>query len=119
MRTAQSQGIDLYGLGDNLLLKAAEYAAKFNMNGTVSYDPGWFRCEAVLVGGPWLNISKNAFGITNQVPIWDHMYYQYVVKRNCKAPWTTAAREVEGFEGVHSKTSLNDHPSWGELIWSY
>ncbi|KAF2795545.1 chondroitin AC/alginate lyase [Melanomma pulvis-pyrius CBS 109.77] len=119
MRTAQSQGIDLYGLGDNLLLRAAEYAAKFNLNQTVPYDPKWFRCEAVLVGGPWTNISTNSFGITVKIPIWDHLYYQYVERRKLKAPWIKKAREVEGFEGERGPTSLNDHPSWGELIWSY
>ncbi|RHZ54714.1 hypothetical protein CDV55_104079 [Aspergillus turcosus] len=115
-RVGQSQGVDLYGLGHNLLLKAAEYAAKYNLNETVEYDPKWARCEAVLVNGPWATISEQNRGVTNQNPIWDILYYQYVVKRKVKAPWTTKAKEFEGFEGA---VSSNDHPSWGDLIWAY
>ncbi|KAH1749448.1 hypothetical protein V6Z96_007797 [Aspergillus fumigatus] len=115
-RVGQSQGVDLYSLGHNLLLKASEYAAKYNLNETVEYDPKWSRCEAVLVNGPWATISEQRRGVTNQNPIWDILYYQYVVKRKAKAPWTTKAREFEGFEGA---VSSNDHPSWGGLIWAY
>jgi hypothetical protein len=118
MRTGQSQGVDLYGLGDNLLLKASEYVAKFNLNGTVPYDPKWYRCEAVLVDGPWAGPSFNAFGITNQTPVWDILYYQYAVHRNLSAPWTSKAKHAEGFEGAVTG-NVNDHPSWGDLIWAY
>ncbi|KAL4738902.1 chondroitin AC/alginate lyase [Aspergillus similis] len=115
-RVGQSQGVDLYGLGDNLLLRGAEYAAKYNLNETVEVEPKWYRCEAVLVDGPWDTISESKRGVTNQNPICDIFYYQYVVKRKLKAPWTTKAQQAEGFEGA---ISSGDHPSWGELIWAY
>ncbi|KAL3495091.1 chondroitin AC/alginate lyase [Aspergillus germanicus] len=115
-RVGQSQGFDFYGLGDSLLLKGAEYAAKYNLNETVPYDPSWYRCEAVLVNGPWSEISEEKRGVTNANPVWDVLYYQYVKKRGKKAPWTTKAWEEEGFEGA---VSSNDHPSWGDLIWAY
>lgn len=115
-RVAQTQGSDLYGLYDNLLLKASEYTAKYNLNETVPYDPKWYRCEAVLVAGPWANISAQNRGVTNQAPVWDIIYYQYVVKRKLKAPWTTKAKQAEGFEGA---VKGSDHPSWGDLIWAY
>lgn len=82
----------------------------------VKYDPKWYRCEAVLVNGPWDTISEEKRGVTNQNPIWDIFYYQYVVKRQLRAPWTTKAKEAEGFEGAIPR---DDHPSWGELIWAY
>jgi alpha-galactosidase len=115
-RVGQSQGFDFYGLGDNLLLKGAEYAAKYNLNESVPYDPSWYRCEAVLVNGPWSEISEEKRGVTNANPVWDVLYYQYVKNRGKKAPWTTKAWEEEGFEGA---VSSNDHPSWGDLIWAY
>ncbi|KAL3419810.1 hypothetical protein PVAG01_08308 [Phlyctema vagabunda] len=115
-RVAQSQGADLYGLGDNLLLKGAEYTAAFNLNQTVPFDPKWYRCEAILVGGPWPEIAYNAFGISNSTPVWDILYYQYAVHRQLEAPWTVKAKKAEGFEGPVTK---NDHPSWGDLIWAY
>ena len=116
-RVAQSQGSDLYTLGDNLLLKAAEYTAKFNLNGTVPYDPDWYRCEAVLVGGPWPDISYEKFGINStSAHIWDIIYYQYVVRRNLTGPWTAKAKVAAGFEG---HTTSADQPSWGDLVWAY
>lgn len=45
-RVAQSQGTDLYGFGDNILLKAAEYTALYNLGNDVPYDPKFYRCEA-------------------------------------------------------------------------
>jgi hypothetical protein len=65
-RVGQSQGVDLYGLGNNLLLKGAEYAAQYNLNETVEYEPNWRRCESVLVDGPWSTISASNRGVTNQ-----------------------------------------------------
>ncbi|KAI8200912.1 hypothetical protein KHU50_006299 [Colletotrichum sp. SAR 10_65] len=115
-RVAQSQGSDLYSQGDNLILKGAEYTAKFNLNETVEYDPKWFRCEAVLVGGPWAAISQEKRGVTADNPMWDIVYYQYVVKRGLEAPWTTKAKQTVGPEGPLSRV---DHPSWGGLIWAY
>ncbi|KAF3406995.1 hypothetical protein DPV78_000254 [Talaromyces pinophilus] len=65
-RVGQSQGVDLYGLGNNLLLKGAEYAAQYNLKETVEYEPNWRRCESVLVDGPWSTISASNRGVTNQ-----------------------------------------------------
>ncbi|GMG32708.1 unnamed protein product [Aspergillus oryzae] len=114
-RVGQSQGSDLYSLGDGLLLRAAEYVAKYNLNHTVFYDPQWYRCEAVLVNGPWTNISEANRGVTNKNPMWDILFYEYVVTRGNDGPWTTAAKEAQGFAGG---VSSNDHPSWGDLIWA-
>lgn len=104
----------MYGLGDDLLLKAAEYNAKFNLNNTVPYDPKFSRCEAVLVDGPWQNISQENKGVTR--PIWDIIYYQYSTRRGLVAPWTTKAKEVHGPE---YNVSSDDQSSWGDLVWSY
>lgn len=114
-RVAQTQGSDLYSLNNNLLLKAAEYTAKYNLNETVTYDPKWYRCEAILVDGPWATISNISRGVTAKNPVWDILYYQYVVKRKKNAPWTTKAKK----EVVEGHIASNDHPSWGDLIWSY
>ncbi|KAH8703600.1 chondroitin AC/alginate lyase [Talaromyces proteolyticus] len=117
-KTAQTQGSDLFSLGNNLLLKGAEYTAKYNLNYTVDYDPDWYRCEAVLVNGPWANISEEDRGVTNQRPIWDMIYYEYVVKRGIHAPYTTEAVTKEGFEGRVYK-NVDDLPSWGSLVFAY
>lgn len=115
-RVAQSQGSDLYSLGDNLLLKASEYAAAFNLNQTVPYDPQWYRCEAVLVDGPWANISTESFGVRSALPVWNSLYYEYVKRRGLEGPWTSRARSSDGYFEGHA--TGGDHPSWGDLIWA-
>lgn len=67
-RTIQSQGTDVYSLGDNLLLKAGEYAAKYNLGENVTYDPKFYRCEAVLVNGPWSAPSPISRGVSSATP---------------------------------------------------
>ena len=113
-KVGESQGADLWSLGDNLLLKGAEYEARFNLNGTVPYDPSWYRCEAVLVDGPWANISYDSFGVNTNHPVWDQIYYEYVVKRGIQSDWVTKAKETIQERNI----TTADHPSWGDLIWA-
>ncbi|UKZ74950.1 hypothetical protein TrVFT333_002620 [Trichoderma virens FT-333] len=122
-RIMQSQGTDVYSLGDNLLLKAAEYTAKYNLGYDVPYDPKFYRCEAILINGPWALPSNISRGVAKPPPkVWDILYYQYVVKRGLRAPYTTKMKTTInglGGEGNPGTTSPGDHPSWGDLIWSY
>ncbi|KAL6886752.1 chondroitin AC/alginate lyase [Trichoderma evansii] len=122
-RVMQSQGTDVYSLGDNLLLKAAEYTAKYNLGYDVPYDPKFYRCEAILINGPWALPSNISRGVAKPPPkVWDILYYQYVVKRGLHAPYTTKMKHTInglGGEGNPGTSSPDDHPSWGDLIWSY
>ncbi|KAL1878549.1 hypothetical protein VTK73DRAFT_7890 [Phialemonium thermophilum] len=122
-RTVQSQGVDLYALENNLLLRAAEYTAKYNLGHDVPYDPKFYRCEAVLINGPWSAPSNISRGVSTGIPkVWDILYYQYVVKRGLCAPYTIQikhALDALGGEGHPTGSSPGDHPSWGDLIWSY
>jgi hypothetical protein len=72
-RTVQSQGGDLYSLGNNLLLTAGEYTAKYNLNESVPYDPKFYRCEAILINGPWAVPSAISRGI-GTIAVWDVSY---------------------------------------------
>jgi hypothetical protein len=63
-RVIQSQGRDVYGLYDNLLLKGAEYVARYNLGEKVEYDRNFYRCEAILVNGPWAEPSAIGRGIS-------------------------------------------------------
>jgi hypothetical protein len=89
-RVIKNPGDDLFGFNNNLLLRGAEYTTQYNLNNTVTYDPKVFRCEAVLVGGPWTEIATANRGIG--VPAWDIIYYEYVVARGDRARWTTKAK---------------------------
>lgn len=104
----------MFSLYDNALLKGAEYGAKYNLNYTVPYDPTYYRCEAVLVNGPWANISEIARGLTR--PVWDLPYYHFNQRAGLTTPYLSEAKTKAAFEG---HVTNNDSPSWGDLIWAY
>ena len=66
----RSQGTELYSFGDNLLLREAEYTAKYNL-GYVPYDRNFYRCEAILVNGPWSGASTIGRGYEESPAVWD------------------------------------------------
>ncbi|KAK4504977.1 hypothetical protein PRZ48_002940 [Zasmidium cellare] len=113
-RTVQSQGGDLYSFADKNLLKGAEYAAQFNLNYSVPYDPSFYRCEAVLVNGPWPVISSLRKGLTR--PVWDILYYQFVQRMGISSKWL---QMVKSKAPVEARFTSADLPSWGDLIWAY
>ncbi|KAI5840862.1 chondroitin AC/alginate lyase, partial [Morchella snyderi] len=88
-QTVLNQGGDLYGLQDDLLLKGSEYLAKFNLNGTVPYDPKYARCESILVGGPWPENSR----INQRVEAWvlTMVYNHFIKLKRRTARWTERA----------------------------
>ncbi|KAG4439059.1 hypothetical protein IFR05_005450 [Cadophora sp. M221] len=127
-RVIQSQGTDVYSLGNNLLLTAAEYSAKYNLGFDVPYDPKFYRCEAILINGPWSAPSNKSRGLgktsatTKSPGIWNIIYYQYVVKRGLHAPWTVKAKQAYDASGGEQRSignSQGDLPSWGDLLWAY
>ncbi|KAJ7437156.1 chondroitin AC/alginate lyase [Mycena latifolia] len=112
-KIVQSQGGDMFGLDDNLLLKGFEYAAKYNLNNTVPFDPSFYRCESVLVDGPWSVISNISRDLTK--PIWDLAYYEFGVNRGLNVTWTEKAKDAAGMEISFPTADLT---SWGGLVWA-
>jgi len=104
----------MFSFLDSALLKGAEYSAKYNLNYTVEYDPDFYRCEAVLVDGPWKTISSVARGLTR--PVWDLLYYQFNQRLGRSAPFLSEVKQKKDPEG---HVTNNDAPSWGDLIWAY
>ncbi|KAL3454411.1 chondroitin AC/alginate lyase [Aspergillus insuetus] len=123
-RTSRNQGYDLVGHGDNLLLKGAEYTARFNFNESVPYDPNWRRCEAVLVDGPWTEISEWKKGIVYEVDgevrkspaVWDLLHYTFQAK-GLRSPWTTRDKGAYNKAGGEV-VSAGEMPGFGDLIFA-
>jgi hypothetical protein len=44
-------------------MKAAEYAAQYNLGYDVPYDRTFYRCEAILINGPWAAPSNITRGL--------------------------------------------------------
>ncbi|OCF32022.1 hypothetical protein I317_07780 [Kwoniella heveanensis CBS 569] len=121
---AANQGVDLWAYDDNLILKGAEYAAKYNLGNNVSYTPFI----------TWKNGHREYYqpgispaGRGNVRPIWEMFYNEYVVKRGLKAPYVQqyAARvrsDGRGSEGGGGNYGGNsggfDQLGFGTLLYS-
>lgn len=114
-RVANSQGYDLFQYANKLIFKGAEYLAKYNLNETVEYDARFYRCEAVLVNGPWANIS--AFNRGLRYPVWDLLHYE-AARRGIAVPWTDQAKATVDQAGGEGRRTDNDMPGWGRLLWA-
>jgi hypothetical protein len=102
----------MFSLYDSALLKGAEYGAKFNLNYSVEYDPSYYRCEAVLVDGPWVTISSERKGIDR--PVWDLLYYSFNRQIGLETPYLA---ELKGKKEPEGRFLTADSPAWGDLIW--
>ena len=115
-RVVRNQGYDLFRYADDLIFKGSEYLAKFNLNETVPYDPSFYRCEAVLVNGPWASNSNINRGVVG-TDIWDLMHYE-ATARGITAPWTGKAKKVVDAAGGEKRRTNNDMPGWGDILWA-
>lgn len=79
----QSQGWeDSYTILDSVVLKGGEYAAKYNLGYDVPYDRSFYRCEAILVKGPWAQPSEIKRGIAGSPKVWDVSQRIYCHRKN-------------------------------------
>ncbi|SNX87362.1 related to GPI anchored protein [Melanopsichium pennsylvanicum] len=84
--TALNQGDDVWAYNDSLILKGAEYAAKYNLGYDVQYTPYLAKDAKGRVLYNQTTISNVSRG--NIRPIWDMYYNQYVVKRGLNGTYT-------------------------------
>ncbi|RQZ38536.1 cell wall anchor protein [Burkholderia sp. Bp9090] len=111
---AWSQGDDLYGYDDNRFLRAAEYAARYNLGRDVPYTQYTNSDVTQPV------ISPNSRG--NERPVWALVYNHYVVLKGLSAPDVEAfARKVapEGGGGDYGPNSGGfDQLGYGTLTYT-
>lgn len=113
---AWKQGDDLYGYNDNLVLKGAEYAAKYNFAGLeVLFEP-YNNCD---------NVNHTVISVTgrrNFRPIWESLYYHYAVRKGLQVTYIDMARKVQGTEGGGGDYGPNsggfDHTGFGTLLYA-
>lgn len=113
---AWNQGDDLYGYDDNRILKAAEYAAKYNFaNLNVPFEP-YDNCDNV----DHTVISDAGKG--NKRPIWEMIYNHYVKRKGLSATYvemTARAHRTEGGGGDYGPNSGGyDQLGFGTLLYS-
>lgn len=104
---AWNQGVDLFGLADNRLLAAAEYAAREALSQPVPYS---FYTNTSEANNHWLtNHTRGRF----TTPVWELLHNHYVVRQRLSAP---AVTRVAGL----SRPELGgwDHFGYGTLTFT-
>lgn len=96
---AWNQGDDLYGYGDNRLLKGFEYIAKYNLGNAVPYT-AYNNCDnvnQVIIADGARNIDR---------PVWEMIYNHYVVRKGLYSPYVQIyAQKVRPESGGEGTTS--------------
>jgi len=107
---AWHQGLDLYGLSDDRLLKGFEYTAKFNLGMDVPYLPAMDRT------GKYWHSKISEDGRNKLRAIYEEVYNHYVNRMGKTAPFTQKAAEsvrpeLQALPGA-------DHIGFGTLLYS-
>ena len=118
---AWNQGIDLYALGNNRIMKCAEYVAKYNLGGTVPYTT-YTRVYGPSGGTTSEEVQTviSATGRGELRPIWESIYNHYARRRGLSVPNVAAfAAKVrpEGGGGDYGPNSGGfDQLGFGTLV---
>jgi hypothetical protein len=83
-----NQGDDMFAWGDNKVLAASEYFAKYNAGGTVPFTPYSWGAGQRCTSSSQSIVSSNSRG--DQRPVWDLIYNHYQVLKGIPAPNSAA-----------------------------
>ncbi|MFS2180265.1 alginate lyase family protein [Rhizobium pisi] len=112
---AWSQGDDLYGYDNNLVLAGAEYVAKYNLGYDVPYTT-YKNSDTTQT-----TISEGSRG-PNVRPMWEMLYNHYVVLKGLDAPYvstfTTLARPEGGGGDYGPNSGGYDQLGYGTLLYT-
>ncbi|HEY8970378.1 MAG TPA: alginate lyase family protein, partial [Puia sp.] len=108
---AWNQGLDLYALDGNRLLKGFEYTAKFNLG----HDDVPFS-EWLDRTGKYHHYKISQQGRGRLRTVYEQVYNHYVVVRGLPAPFVQQAAEKLRPEGPGRPGA--DHPGYGTLFFS-
>ncbi|KAJ0416594.1 chondroitin AC/alginate lyase [Aspergillus carlsbadensis] len=115
---AWNQGEDLFVLNDSLILRGAEYFARYNLGHDVPFEP---YTNGIV---SYTDISSASRGATR--PTWELLYAHYVQIKGLDAPYTVAYRNntLEYFGGLFEKgigygegSGHYDGVGWGTLLY--
>ncbi|WP_128435004.1 putative Ig domain-containing protein [Streptomyces cyaneus] len=111
-QAAWNQGVDLWGFDDNRILANAEYAAKYNLGGDVSFTPDLDRTGKYIK----TTVSDKVRGTLP--PVYEMYYAHYAGVRGLDTPYTKAA-VFRGTGGTRLVEGSNDDlPSWGTFAYA-
>ncbi|KUN57389.1 Ig family protein [Streptomyces canus] len=111
-QVAWNQGVDLWAFDDHRILANAEYAARYNLGGDVSFAPDLDRTGKYIK----TTVSEKVRG--NLPPIYEMYYAHYAGVRGLDTPYTRAA-VFRGTGGTRVVEGGNDDlPGWGTFAYA-
>lgn len=108
---AWKQGLDLYSLNDNLLLKGFEYTAKYNLNNDNMPFQEWLDRT-----GKYHHTKISDKGRGELRALFEQVYNHYVIRQGLGAPYTQQAAEKLRPEGPGRPGA--DHPGYGTFYFT-
>ncbi|SFD96102.1 alginate lyase family protein [Flavobacterium phragmitis] len=114
---AETQGLDVYGYKDNLILKGAEYEAKFNYARLAVPFNKYTNCDNITHTAAADDAARGQIR-----PAWERIYNYYTVKKGIKARYVKMAKDLtypEGGSGEYDPNSGGyDDLGFGTLLYS-
>lgn len=114
---ADTQGLDIYGYKDNLILKGAEYEAKFNYARLAVPFNKYTNCDNITHTAAADDAARGQIR-----PAWERIYNYYTVKKGIKARYVKMAKDLaypEGGSGEYDPNSGGyDDLGFGTLLYS-
>ena len=98
---AWNQGVDLFGLYDNRLLKGMEYICKYQRYHDVEWVP-YYSCNSASDGQNFYFPSINYHGRLEKVPSYELIYNHYVHIKGLEAPYLRATINLKGLVPTNS-----------------
>lgn len=114
---AENQGLDVYGYKDNLILKGAEYEAKFNYARLAVPFNKYTNCDNITH-----TAAADDAGRGQVRSAWERIYNYYTVKKGIKARYVKMGKDLaypEGGSGEYDPNSGGyDDLGFGTLLYS-
>jgi hypothetical protein len=116
---ANNQGDDFYGFNDNLLLKASEYTAKYNVaNLPVPFQTySFYNCDTTITHTQISEVQRGTIR-----PMYAMIYNHYVKRKGLSAPYSlmgVRTTEPEGGGGDYGPNSGGfDQLGFGTLLYT-
>lgn len=116
-QTAYNQGEDIYGYNDNMILKGAEYEAKFNFARLSVPFKSYTNCDQITH-----TIAADDASRGGLRPIWERLRSHYIIKKGLTARYVTIAADMHTPEGGGGDFGPNsggyDDLGFGTLLYT-
>lgn len=116
-KMGDTQGLDIYGYNDNMILKGAEYVAKYNAARLSVPFTTYTNCANVTH-----TTTADDAGRSQIRPVWERIYNHYTKSKGIKARYIKTAKDIGYPEGGSGDLNPNsggyDDLGFGTLLYS-